>query len=351
MFFFCFTFLINELCTSLSVKFATTKVITTPGKNKIHMLIKNKIHFFCTLDEIANKYANEFMNYMETGIESASMKQISTQLGRSYKKEIFTTSPNELSSINQFVACTTCRAVANVVARTFRSSEGELNGPNAEADTKKVLLILCDKLRIQTEEVCSGLFDLYWDIVHHIVMNTGGDARSMCGMLPISFCQIESKDYNWSVEVDATKGPMTAPKSSVPKKTDKDLTVVQITDIHYDPDYKVDSLADCEEPLCCRVTPASGISDEAKAGYWSDYRGCDSPLYMVEDAFDNVKKNHPKIDYIYQTGDIVPHNVWSTTKESNKEMLTEINDLISKKFPDVPVYSIVGNHEPHPTNV
>ncbi|XP_073820492.1 sphingomyelin phosphodiesterase 1-like [Musca autumnalis] len=302
-------------------------------------------------DDIANKFADEFIKFMETGVESASLKQISTQLGKSHTKDIFTTNPSELSAVNQFFTCTTCRAVANVVARTFRSDEGELNGPNAQANTKMVVLALCDRLKIQTQEVCSGLFDLYWDMIHYIIMNSNGDARSMCGMLPIDFCQVKQDEFNWQVKVDSTKGPMTAPKSAVPQKTDNDLTIVQLTDIHYDNEYQVGSLADCEEPMCCRVTPASGLSDEAKAGYWSDYRNCDSPLHMIKDAFDNVKVNHPKIDYIYQTGDIVPHLIWATTKEGNKAMLTEINDLIAEKFPGIPVYPIVGNHEPHPTNV
>ncbi|XP_075148874.1 sphingomyelin phosphodiesterase-like [Haematobia irritans] len=302
-------------------------------------------------DDIANKFTEEYLQYLETGVESPTLKQIATQLSKSHTKDIFTTSANELSTANQFFMCTTCRAVTNVVARTFRSPDGELNGPNAQADTKKVVLDLCVRLNIQTREVCSGLFDLNWDIIHYIIMNSQADARSFCSILPITFCDVKQEEFNWSVTIDNGKGLLTAPKSTVPKKTSNDLTIVQLTDIHYDPEYVVGSLADCEEVMCCRETPASGISDEAKAGFWSDYRSCDSPLHMIENAFDSIKETNEKIDYIYQTGDIVPHNIWSTTKESNMAMLTEIHDLIAEKFPGIPVYPIPGNHEPHPANI
>uniref|UniRef100_A0A1I8QE44 Sphingomyelin phosphodiesterase n=1 Tax=Stomoxys calcitrans TaxID=35570 RepID=A0A1I8QE44_STOCA len=302
-------------------------------------------------DEIANKLSEEYLHYLETGIESPALKQISTQLSKSHTKDIFTANANELSTANQFFMCTTCRAVTNVISRTFRSDEGELNGPNAEANSKKVFLDLCARLNIQTQEVCSGLFDLNWDIVHYIIMNSDSDARSLCGTLPIKFCEVKQEQFNWQVNIDSGKGPLTAPKATVPKKTANDLNIVQLTDIHYDPEYKPGSLADCEDLLCCRDNPSTGISVEAEAGFWSDYRYCDSPLHMIENAFDSIKETNPKIDYIYQTGDIVPHNVWSTTKESNKEMLTEIHDLIAKKFGDIPVFPIVGNHEPHPANI
>lgn len=310
-----------------------------------------KINSIWFADDIANKFTHEYMQYLKSGVESAALKQISTQLGKSHTKDIFTTNPSELSAVNQFFTCTTCRAVANVVARTFRSSEGELNGPNAQANTKKVVLDLCARLKIQTEEVCSGLFDLNWDIIHYIIMNSDADGRTICGSLPITFCQVKQEQFNFKVNVDSGKGLLTAPKSDAPKKTNNDLNIVQLTDIHYDPEYKVGSLGDCEEPLCCRVTPAGAISDEAKAGYWSDFRDCDSPLHMIENAFDSVLENNPKIDYIYQTGDIVPHSIWYTTKEGNKAMLTEINDLMANKFEGIPIYPIVGNHEPHPTNM
>ena len=289
---------------------------------------------------------------MKTGKESATLKHLSIHLAKSHsKKDIFTTSIAELGAMDKFLMCTSCRAFVNVMAETFRSEDGELNGPNAETNSKMVVLELCDRFNIQTPEVCSGLVDLNWPIVHYIIMNSDADVLSLCSTLPISFCAVYENNYNWTIAADNSKGPLTSPKAEKPLKTDKDLTIVHLTDIHFDPEYQPGSLAECDEPMCCRTTAASDVSAAAKAGYWSDYRDCDTPLHLVENALDHIKTTYKTIDYIYQTGDIVPHNVWSTAKEGNKAMLTQINDLIAKKFPDIPVYPCVGNHEPHPSNM
>ena len=315
-------------------------------------LIVPTMNFIWFTEEIADKFAEEYIQFMKTGVESTVLKQLSTQLAKTHsKKDMFLQSISDFSGADKFVMCTTCRAVTNVVAETFRAEDGELHGPEAEERAKITVLELCDRFQIQTPEVCNGLVELNWPILSYIIMNSLADARAICGTLPISFCKVNEGIFNWSVKVDNGKGLMTAPKSAVPKKTANDLNIVQITDIHYDPDYQPGSLAECDEPLCCRSSVKKGTSKEAQAGYWSDYRSCDSPLHMVEQAFDHIRETHSKIDYIYQTGDIVPHNVWTTTKDSNRAMLTEINDLLEEKFPGVQIFPSVGNHEPHPTNV
>lgn len=303
-------------------------------------------------DDMARRFAQEYVKYLKTGKESASLQQTSKQLAESHsKKGIFNTSIADLSAVDQFFVCTTCRATVNVLVETFRSEDGELNGPNAAANSKKILIDLCNRFNVQTPEVCTGLVELNWDIIHYIIMNSSADARSLCGTLPIKICNVQQKTFDWSVEIDTSKGLLTAAKSDIPHKTERDLTIVHLTDIHFDPEYQPGALADCEEPLCCRRSPTSGTPAEYKAGYWSDYRDCDTPLHMVKNALEHIKESHKNIDYIYQTGDIMPHNIWSTTKESNKAILTLINDLIAASFPGIPVYPGVGNHEAHPANV
>lgn len=289
---------------------------------------------------------------MKTGKESSTLKHLSSHLAKSHsKKDMFTTSIAEMGVADKFLMCTTCRAVVNVMAETFRSEDGELNGPNAEVNSKRIALEICSRFDIETPEVCSGLLDLYWPIVHYIIMNSEADARSLCGTLPIKFCAVEQNNFNWNLEIDNGKGPLTVPKADKPLKTGNDLTVVHLTDIHFDPEYQPGSLAECAEPLCCRRTPATGVADAAKAGYWSDYRDCDTPLHTIENALDHIKETYKTIDYVYLTGDIVPHNSWETTKEGNKVMLTQINELVANKFSNIQVYPCVGNHEPHPSNV
>jgi sphingomyelin phosphodiesterase len=54
---------------------------------------------------------------------------------------------------------------------------------------------------------------------------------------------------------------------------------------------------------------------------------------------------------IYYTGDTVDHAVWETTKESNLAIIRRVTNLFKEKFPGIPVYIAIGNHEAHPSNV
>lgn len=203
------------------------------------------MNFVFLAEEIADRFAEEYMQFIKTGVESAVLKQMSTQLANTHtKKDMFLLSIADYGVADKFVVCTTCRAVANVVAETFRAEDGELNGPDAEERAKKMVLELCDRFKIQTHEVCSGLVDLNWPILSYIIMNSLADARAICGTLPIPYCKANDGLFNWSVEIDKSTGLLKAAKSTVPQKTDNDLNIVQITDIHYDPEYQAGSLAE-----------------------------------------------------------------------------------------------------------
>ena len=52
-----------------------------------------------------------------------------------------------------------------------------------------------------------------------------------------------------------------------------------------------------------------------------------------------------KVDFIYYTGDLPPHNVWNQSREQQLYSLNSITDLLAKTFPNKTFYSAVGNHE------
>ncbi|KAJ8959689.1 hypothetical protein NQ318_021880 [Aromia moschata] len=54
-------------------------------------------------------------------------------------------------------------------------------------------------------------------------------------------------------------------------------------------------------------------------------------------------------DFVYYTGDIVSHRIWSTSIENNTRDITLISNSF-REFFTVPVYPALGNHEPHPVN-
>lgn len=54
--------------------------------------------------------------------------------------------------------------------------------------------------------------------------------------------------------------------------------------------------------------------------------------------------------YIIWTGDLVPHDVWDTSKEENIIINDRLLSLMKQYFPTTPLYATLGNHEASPVN-
>lgn len=126
------------------------------------------------------------------------------------------------------------------------------------------------------------------------------------------------------------------------------LKILQLTDLHFDPEYKYGSNADCDLPLCCQESNGPPVKNTSAAGFWGDYRVCDVPWYSVIQLMQEV--NSTKFDYVYYTGDIISHKSWATNKKTNMESIHQVYNLLNNSFVNTTVYPILGNHEPHPTD-
>lgn len=94
-------------------------------------------------------------------------------------------------------------------------------------------------------------------------------------------------------------------------------------------EYAAGTAADCKEPLCCRKDSGVPSWRRREAGYWGTYGKCDLPLRTVENLLANVAAAGPW-DWVYWTGDIPAHNVWSQTRKQQLSELTVISRLIHK---------------------
>lgn len=184
-------------------------------------------------------------------------------------------------------------------------------------------------------------------IAYHILSTNTVSASDACGEVFTSMgCTSSSPQRQWSVTIQGDKPPvqpLLLPDSDAPR-----LKVLQLADTHLDPLYQPGSLAACHEHLCCRNDSGVPEMEEDKAWFWGDYRYCGSPRWMLEDMLTHIKLTHPDIDYVMWTGDVVPHNVWSTTTETNLQIVRETNQMIQEFFPTIPVFPVVGNHEMSP---
>ncbi|XP_064099759.1 sphingomyelin phosphodiesterase-like isoform X2 [Macrobrachium nipponense] len=129
------------------------------------------------------------------------------------------------------------------------------------------------------------------------------------------------------------------------------LKVLHISDMHLDPLYVPGSNADCAEDLCCREESGTPATPDAEAWFWGDYRDCDSPPWMIEDMLSHIRTEHTDISYVMWTGDVVPHNMWATTRDWNTRLIKDTNEIIQSYFPDIPVFPVIGNHEMDPINM
>lgn len=79
-------------------------------------------------------------------------------------------------------------------------------------------------------------------------------AETVCGIVgqPLN-CNLGTGDnLEWSINVDDNADGGTESKSEIPAAGDDDLTIVHITDTHYDPHYREGAKAVCVDPVCCR---------------------------------------------------------------------------------------------------
>ena len=98
---------------------------------------------------------------------------------------------------------------------------------------------------------------------------------------------------NWNITLpNVPKPPVKPPIPPLP--TAPKLRVLHLTDLHIDFEYLPKSLADCDQPLCCRPSSTSKnqtITPDRLAGYWGDYRNCDVPLWTIENMFQHISQN------------------------------------------------------------
>ncbi|CAH0407380.1 unnamed protein product [Chilo suppressalis] len=297
------------------------------------------------------------------------------------------------SEIRLALDCLVCRSA-------FRTLfTGVLNGQTNEQLTH-IITTLCVNLGIENHNVCRGAVALNMPILTYIIRTTPeASPQTFCSIVLQSaqdpnVCPHQDSRFEWQVELPEKREPIPA------KVYDgKPFKIAVITDAHIDPLYEPFGVADCGEPTCCRIGQTQGRAfsyqsnvDESlfeesvitnngekmldlsvatkvrehkkssrtryqkprnsdPAGYWGDYRNCDTPIWAYDDAIDTIKENHNDIDMVYYIGDTIDHGVWETSYELINNMNRHLIEKIQNTFgDDVMVVPTIGNHEAQPTN-
>lgn len=164
-----------------------------------------------------------------------------------------------------------------------------------------------------------------------------------------------SAGYTIPMNLSTGVGPTILRESKqYPRNSDaRNLTILHLTDFHYDPLYAPGSPSECAEQICCHnasIANATGRAAAAAAGRWGDYAVCDTPGYVIEAACTHIARQHPHIDYVYYTGDFIDHFEWQTSKQWVLDSVAFGTDAMRRAFPGVPVVAMLGNHDVHPSN-
>ncbi|KAK9870764.1 hypothetical protein WA026_009725 [Henosepilachna vigintioctopunctata] len=277
---------------------------------------------------------NGLTELLTTGVAPQYFKDVAKrhQLDLSFSK------PPSLMGLSAIDTCDLCGKFVNVVM-TMRHIIPEFI-------LKNTIVGACEELKIEANRVCSGVIDPQLDVIFYILKN-GKDvkAEKFCTLLLGSSCHNEFDYFNWTIDIPPK--PSKLPEK-IASRSSKNIRILQVSDLHYDPRYTAGSSAACGEPLCCQDDQGAASDPNDACGIWGDYRNADTSRKVLDEALRHMSTQ--EVDYVYFTGDIISHRVWSTSEAKNLETEREVLDLLRNTF-NVPVLFVLGNHEPHPVNM
>lgn len=247
------------------------------------------------------------------------------------------------TSVMSSMSCTACKIGVGVLQYYIKSGK-------TVNDIEKMSYQFCKSLRIQSRRVCEGITHLFGGEVVYVLKRVTLTPEEVCSFVIGDACDdVNNPTHEWEVVFPPVPKPPVSPLT-LPPESATTFKVLHISDTHYDPHYEEGSNADCNEPLCCRPTSGPALSPQTRAGRWGDYRKCDTPKRTVDHMLQHISTTHSDIDYILWTGDLPPHDVWNQTREENLAVLKETVTQLSQKFPGIPIFPALGNHETVPVN-
>lgn len=125
--------------------------------------------------------------------------------------------------------------------------------------------------------------------------------------------------------------------------------LLHMTDVHLDLQYQVGAPTRClfEETGvgCCRNSSIP-LPEAKPAGPWGS-DNCDTAPKFWEATLQWIAE-HLQVDAILWTGDVVDHNDLEQTWTTNRAEMAWASSVMKAKFPDIPVFPCLGNHDTWP---
>ncbi|KAK5650976.1 hypothetical protein RI129_002005 [Pyrocoelia pectoralis] len=234
-------------------------------------------------------------------------------------------------------SCNMCRLIANRGIFLQKSH-------NDKKQIRKFASDMCDLFLPQVVVECNRYVDNLIESWMYIVNNKPDiTAESVCRIrLQDKHCFVDS-EVSWQIEIpNGSSKPLPLANDEIQYK------ILHLTDIHYDPLYNVGANAVCNDVLCCETISGEPKTPRQAAGYWGDTHVCDMPWHSVENLIEQVKQQN--FNWVYLTGDLIGHQIGATSPSKNVNVIKKIMAIIRTTLKNIPIYPILGNHEPHPAD-
>ncbi|KAG0179415.1 hypothetical protein DFQ29_002136 [Apophysomyces sp. BC1021] len=216
----------------------------------------------------------------------------------------------------------------------------------------RALVKMCKRQKVDAG-VCQGVIEEQAPVFSKVLRTmtvSGRDGHLMCAAV-LNSCPYPAVE-EWRVPFPKPK-PRTSPRR---KSKGKTFNVLQLSDWHIDPEYQAGAEVVCDKPICCRAAYTDYSNVTQAASLWGAYN-CDTPLALIESLLHFIPKAEPDIKFGILTGDIPPHEVWSTLPIMKTLSIQKDSfDILHEHFdsPDLlntMLYPAVGNHESAPVNI
>ncbi|XP_050300058.1 sphingomyelin phosphodiesterase B-like [Anthonomus grandis grandis] len=297
-------------------------------------LAKNGVNYTEILDTIERGYKEYHLTNTRPAYLTPALSHLQIPYFFRENLQVGNTALKELNSLENGVVCRLCNTVAKFLV-------AERKKGMTEEQIRDEVVKLCVTLKIEDERVCEGAIDLNSAVILYIMDNNPS-------LQPGKICDIMLQNFNcnysnidWAIDVPEGLSPE-RPKPDGSSSTYK---ILHVTDVHMDILYTPNKVKTCSEPLCCQSDQSDG-SDGNSCGYWAEY-GNDVSEQLIDEMIRFA--NTLDIDFVYFTGDIISHRVWSTNEANNTYTIKKLLGKLKNGF-NVPVYPTLGNHEPSPLN-
>lgn len=206
---------------------------------------------------------------------------------------------------------------------------------------EKLLTQICE-LTLSDQTQCGDSMDKYGQIIYESIIDHYLDAEFICTLIRVCdnhYVPLKIEDYAKEVLRDKPKN--IDPPSFPSNRT---LRVLHLSDIHIDPEYKINSESDCGQPFCCRDTSSEMKSP---AGFWGSVASCDLPVHTLSSLVETLSEEI-KPDLVLWTGDNASHDVWKVSEDAAAIATRIIGSQLHVNLTEknsIPLFPAIGNHE------